>query len=144
MTSQFQKSESTEHLEMAQVAAQFGTWEWDPVENTQSLSGELHRIFGIDPSDPHRVEKWASYVHPQDWPKVQRYMEESSRTGVMEFEYRYLHPELGLRGLYCKGRRFPDGTRIFGIVQDMTARKLAEADLNRYAAIVESSDDAIV
>jgi PAS domain S-box-containing protein len=144
MTSRVQKPESTEHLEMAQVAAQFGTWEWDSSENTQSLSGELHRIFGTDASDPRRVETWASRIHPQDWPRVQRLMEESQRTGVMEFEYRYLHPELGLRWLYCKGRRFTDGTRMFGIVQDMTARKLAEVDSSRYAAIVESSDDAIV
>jgi PAS domain S-box-containing protein len=144
MTSHHQNPESTEHLEMAQVAAQFGTWEWDPAESTQSLSGELHRIFGTDASDPRRVETWASRIHPQDWPRVQRLMEESQRTGVMEFEYRYLHPELGLRWLYCKGRRFADGTRMFGIVQDMTARKLAEVDSSRYAAIVESSDDAIV
>jgi PAS domain S-box-containing protein len=129
---------------MAQAAAQFGTWEWDPIESSQSLSQELHRIFGTEASDPDRVEKWASRVHPQDWPRVQRNMQEAERTGLMEFHYRYLHPQLGLRRLYCKGRRFPNETRMFGIVQDVTARKIAEEVSSRLAAIVESSDDAIV
>jgi PAS domain S-box-containing protein len=138
------KAESTEHLRMAQMAAQFGTWEWDPVTGTQSLSQELHRIFGTDPDDPDRVAVWASRVHPQDWPRVQQHMEESQLTGIMEFDYRYLQPQRGLRWLFCRGSRFPNETRMFGIVQDITARKLAEEGSSRYAAIVASSDDAII
>jgi PAS domain S-box-containing protein len=135
---------SSEHLRMAQKAAQFGTWEWDPVQGAPSLSEGLHFIFGTDPADPDFAAQWASRVHPEDWPRVQRHMEESQRTGTMEFDYRYIQPELGLRWLYCKGGRFPNQTRMIGIVQDITARKLAEEGSSRYAAIVASSDDAIV
>jgi PAS domain S-box-containing protein len=144
MNAQKQIEENTERLKMAQAAAQLGTWEWDPVCNSQSLSEELHRIFGTEPSDPERVAKWAARVHPADWPKVQRLMEEGHRTGDMDFDYRYQHPELGLRWLYCKGRRFRDETRMLGIVQDITARKIAEEGAQRLAAIVASSDDAII
>ena len=71
-------------------------------------------------------------------------MQQGSESGTMEFEYRYLHPDLGLRWLFCKGRRFHDETRIFGVVQDVTAQKAAEEASQRLVAIVESSDDAIV
>jgi PAS domain S-box-containing protein len=144
MTLPNQNEEYSERLQMAQAAAQLGMWEWDPAESSQSLSEELHRIFGTAASDPDHVAQWASRVYPADWPKVQSHMQEAERTGSMEFEYRYRHPELGLRWLHCKGRRLRNETRMFGIVQDVTARKIAEEGLQRLAAIVESSADAII
>jgi PAS domain S-box-containing protein len=136
--------ENEERLRLAEAGGQIGTWEWDAVNQIQILSPELGRIFGIDIADPERARKWAAHVWPEDWPKVQSLMQRSSQSGTMEFEYRYLHPELGLRWLSCKGRRFHDETRIFGVVQDVTARKAAEEASQRLVAIVESSDDAIV
>jgi PAS domain S-box-containing protein len=136
--------ETAERFELAQAAAQIGTWEWDPVENTRSLSAELHRIFGTSADDPDQGEVWASRVYREDWPGVQQTMEEGHRQGSLEFEYRYEHPELGLRWFYCKGGRLRGESRMFGVVLDITARKVAEEASHRLAAIVESSDDAIV
>jgi PAS domain S-box-containing protein len=136
--------ENEERLRLAEAAGQIGTWEWDPEHDTQALSTELLRIFGIGASVPENARLWASRVWPEDWPKVQALMQQGSQTGKMEFEYRYLHPDLGLRWLYCKGCRFHNRARMFGIVQDVTARKGAEEASQRLAAIVESSDDAIV
>lgn len=136
--------ENEERLRLAEVAGQIGSWEWDPAEGTQTLSPELGRIFAIDVADPDRARKWAARVWPEDWPKVQSLMQQGCQTGSMEFEYRYLHPDLGLRWLFCKGRRFQQEPRMFGIVQDVTARKAAEEASQRLAALVESSDDAIV
>ena len=56
-------------------------------------------------------------------------MEEASRTGEMDFEYRYEHPESGLRWFYCKGRRFAGESRMFGIIQDITEHKHVESVL---------------
>jgi PAS domain S-box-containing protein len=136
--------ENEERLRLAEAAGQIGTWEWDPEHDTRTLSTELQRIFGVEASDPENARKWAARVWPEDWPKVQSLMQQGSQTGKMEFEYRYLHPDLGLRWLFCKGCRFHDQTRLFGIVQDVTARKAAEEASQRLAAIVESSDDAII
>jgi PAS domain S-box-containing protein len=118
---------SEERLRLAQTAAQVGTWEWDPVRDTRALSPELHRIFGTDPADPQFPQVWQSRIHPADWPRVRNQMEAGSRSGSMEFEYRYRHPEDGLRWLSSKGGR-PDeeDTRIFGVVLDITSRKQAE------------------
>lgn len=133
-----------ERLRLAEAAGQIGTWEWDPERESRFLSPELYRIFGIAESDPEDARKWAARVWPEDWPKVQQLMQQGSQTGKMEFEYRYVHPEYGLRWLYCKGCSFQDEPRMFGIVQDITDRKAAEEAAQRLAAIVESSDDAIV
>jgi PAS domain S-box-containing protein len=136
--------ETAERFELAQSAAQIGTWEWDPTQEIHELSPELHRIFATHASDPNRVQQWASRVHPEDWPRVQQLMLEGYRLGKMEFEYRYLHPALGLRWFYCVGRKLRGQAHMFGAVQDITARKIAEEASHRLAAIVESSDDGIV
>lgn len=135
--------ENAERLRLAQTAAQIGTWEWDPVEDSRTLSPELYRIFGTSRTDPDSVRKWEERVLPADWSTVRRSMATGHRRGAMEFEYRYLHPEKGLRWFYCKGRRVRGETRMYGVVQDITARKLAQESSQRLAAIVESSDDAI-
>ena len=119
--------ESENRLRLAQAAAHIGTWEWDPRTQSSSLATELHQAFGTDPADPNHGKVWESRVHPEDLPRVRQMMEDSVRTGNMEFEYRYHHPRLGLRWLLCKGRRFSENdTRMFGIILDISDRKEAE------------------
>lgn len=120
-----------ERLRFALEAASVGTFEWDPVQGSGSLSSDLHAMFGTDPNDPERTEKWAARVYREDWPKVQAGMEAGRRSGALEFEYRFQHPERGLRWFYCKGRRFSDDARMFGAVLDVTDRKLAEEALRQ-------------
>lgn len=136
--------ESAERLRLAQAAAEVGTWEWDPEKNIQRLSPELHRIFATDPSNPDHADVWASRVYQPDLARVREAMAEGYRTGTMELEYRYAHPSSGLRWFYCKGSRLHGETRMLGILQDVTARKSESEASQRLAAIVESSDDAIV
>ena len=123
---------SENRLRLAQAAANIGTWEWDPVRNVGSLSDDLHRMFGTDSTDQRHPQTWISHVHPEDLPKVQAKMEETRGSDVMEFEYRYQHPERGLRWFYCKGRRFSDGNNdrsMFGVLLDVTERKQLEQEL---------------
>ncbi|HZU32939.1 MAG TPA: ATP-binding protein [Candidatus Angelobacter sp.] len=135
---------SEERLRLAQTAAQIGTWEWDPVSDTRALSPELRHMFGTDTAPSQSLQIWASRVEPADFPMVQERMHAGYAAGSMEFEYRYRHPQHGLRWFYCKGRRYQDDPSMFGIVLDITERKQIEEARSRLAAIVESSDDAIV
>ncbi len=137
-------ADHAERLRLAQDAAQIGTWEWDPIKDTTTLSPQLHRILGSDPDDQERFKKWFSRIYPPDRNRVELLMYEGHRLGSMDFEYRYQHPDLGLRWLQCKGQRRMSETRMFGMVQDITTRKRAEEAAQRLAAIVESSDDAII
>lgn len=142
--SQTSTIDNEERLRLAEAAGHIGTWEWDPEEDVHIISGELCRIFGLDGSDPEGARIWGARVWPEDRAKVQFLMRQGSESGEMEFEYRYIHPDFGLRWLYCKGRRFRDRQAMYGIVQDVTARKAAEEDSQRLVAIVASSDDAVV
>ena len=129
---------------VAESAARLGSWEWDPVSGTSFLSPELHKIFGTEGLSNHS-EEWARRVHPDDWPYVQKQMALAASDRNMEFEYRYQHPQHGMRWLYCKGSgSSPGHARISGIVLDITERKQVEEVRSRLAAIVESSHDAII
>lgn len=123
---------SEERFRLAQEAAQIGTWEWDPVENTRTLSPEMHRMYGTDPSasqeEIYRI--WSSRIFPRDRPHVNLEMAECQRTGVLDLEYRYEHPEMGLRHHYSKGRRMLGTSRFFGVVSDITNRKGREESLS--------------
>ena len=119
---------SEERLRLAQEAAHIGTWEWDPVQNTRTLSMEMHRMYGTDPaaSEEEIYSTWASRIFPGDWPQVKLAMVECQQTGVLDLEYRYEHPDLGLRHHYSRGRRMLGTSRFFGVVSDITNRKRRE------------------
>ena len=136
--------DNAEQLRRAAAAGQIGTWEWNPVSGAQTLSSSScgssvsKQAYNLEIS-----RKWAARVWPDDWPKVQLLMQQGGENGRVEFDMN-LHPNLGMCSLYCKGSRFQDKSRMFGIVQDVSSRKAAEEASQRLAAIVESSDDAII
>jgi len=136
---------SEERLRLAQEAAQIGTWEWDPVENTRTLSPELHRMYGIDPkaSEEEIYRTWSSRIDPRDWPHVKLEMAECQRTGMLDLEYRYEHPEMGLRHHYSKGRRMMGTSRFFGVVSDITNGKRREEALREREEQFRSLADAM-
>jgi PAS domain S-box-containing protein len=119
---------SRERHRLAHEAAQIGTWEWDGVANTRTLSPELHGMFGTDLNAAEQAieETWASRVHPADRPHVYRLMSDAMGTGSLEVEYRYYHPERGERVFYTKGRKMSGGTQLVGAVLDITNQKAAE------------------
>jgi PAS domain-containing protein len=119
---------SRERHRLAHEAAQIGTWEWDGVANTRTLSPELHGMFGTDlNADQQAIEEtWASRVHPADRPHVYKLMSDAMQTGSLEVEYRYYHPERGERVFYTKGRKMSGGTQLVGAVLDITNQKAAE------------------
>jgi PAS domain S-box-containing protein len=88
-------------------------------------------------------------IHPDDvdaW----RMAHEKALTpgGHMEIEFRVLLPEGGVRWLLSRGEiiRGVDGTPLesYGVMIDITERKSAEVASSRLAAIVASSEDAII
>lgn len=62
----------------------------------------------------------------------------------LTYENRWLHQDGSLRWLQWNGIPDPDHQVIYATARDVTERKHAEAELSRLAAIVGSSDDAII
>jgi PAS domain S-box-containing protein len=88
-------------------------------------------------------------MHPDDRSAVQAALSRAvESTGVYESEYRAVWPDGSIRHIAARGRIQRDNAGrailLTGVCWDITERKQAEEASTRLAAIVESSDDAIV
>ena len=85
------------------------------------------------------------FVHSDDRAATLREVERQVTGGeqVLEFENRYQHKDGSWRVLSWKSVPQPDGL-MYAIARDITEHKRAEAATAQLAAIVESSNDAIV
>ena len=137
-------------LTEAQRLAEFGSWQWDPGTDTIIWSAELYRMAGYDPAlPPPSFAKHEQLFTPESWDRLKQSVQTALQTGRPY--------ELDLEAIR------PDGTRLFvtsrgevvygddgrpvqlrGTLQNVTERKRAEAARFRHAAIVESSEDAII
>jgi PAS domain S-box-containing protein len=93
-------------------------------------------------------DKWAEFVHPEDREDyVNAYHESVSRRGRFEAEFRFRRRDGEYRWMRAVGMPRFEGGEFKGYVGssfEIHERKLAEAAMAQMAAIVESSDDAII
>jgi PAS domain S-box-containing protein len=96
-------------------------------------------------TDEMLARPFLDFVHPDDHVATLREVERQVAGGepVLEFENRYQHKDGSWRVLSWKSVPQPDGL-MYAIARDITEHKRAEAATAQLAAIVESSDDAIV
>jgi PAS domain S-box-containing protein len=148
-TANLQRSER--YLAEAQKLTHTGSWAWDPrTEKVLYCSEEMFRIFGLDPREslPSR-DNFRQQIHPEDRDWVKKRFEESLRERDDTFaEYRVLLPDGTVRHINASGHPVlnEDGELIefVGTAVDVTERKRAEVVGQRLAAIVNSSEEAIV
>jgi PAS domain S-box-containing protein len=94
-------------------------------------------------------EGWAEFVHPDDRDRVFREWTETAMAGgQFAAEFRWGRSDGDIRWTYVRSApQISDDGRLIGhvgTVEDVTERKQAEEARHRLAAIVESSDDAII
>ncbi len=138
--------ESERKLLEAEEIAQLGQWELDVASGLAHWSAPVHQIFGTDPNQPVGPAYLAEVVNPEDWPGVERSLQNTITTGAKhEMEYRIFRPDGEERWLYCKAYRNLDEAgnpfKLTGIAQDITERKQAEAELraseSRYRVVFD-------
>jgi formate hydrogenlyase transcriptional activator len=87
-------------------------------------------------------------IHPDDRAHVLGRLDEAQRTGKFDEEFRITRPDGDIRWVWTRGFPIRDAEgniyRLAGVVQDVTERRNTQEALSRFAAIVESSDDAII
>ena len=144
--------ESEARLEEAQRIAHLGYWERDLETNRVTWADETCRIFGLVPGERALdAGDWRSLIHPEDRQMVRRAAAEAERGGPRyDVEYRVARPNGEVRVVHSQGdvRRDESGPpRMFGIIQDITERKRAEAEVReseqRYRYIFQSAGVSI-
>ncbi|TKS63771.1 MAG: PAS domain-containing sensor histidine kinase [Nitrospira sp.] len=95
--------------------------------------------------DEMLTRPFLDFVHPDDHAATLREVERQVAGGesVLEFDNRYQHKDGSWRVLSWKSVPQPDGL-MYAIARDITEHKRVEVATAQLAAIVESSDDAIV
>lgn len=148
-TAKDELQDTAERLNMALSAAQMGSWDWHVNHQTQIWSPQTERILGLTPgTTPHTAEEWLKHVHPDDVDSMQAAVAEAI-ANQQEFnsQYRVQWPDGSWHWVSSYGRvvETVNGQveRIVGVMQDITARKQAELNLQasevRFRAVFEQA-----
>jgi len=119
-------------LAQAQAIAHLGYWERDLDTDRIMWSKETNRVFGLSPEE--NVDNFARFqelIYPEDRQMVMQAVGEAVQGGPRyDMEYRVVWPGGEVRFVHSQGDVILDEAgqprRMFGTVQDVTERKLAE------------------
>lgn len=127
--------ESEMRRSLALSAAEMGTWEWELSSGKLTWSESTERMWGFRPKEfSGTMEDFTSRIHPDDLPQIWKEGEAAQRENrPAHGEFRVLCPDGSVRWVASKGRYLPgpagQGTRMVGVVQDISARKRDEEQL---------------
>jgi len=135
-----------------QAAGMIGIFDTDLRSNVVYSDARFATMFSLDPEKGESGAPLADYlagIHRDDVERVSRAIQNAVVTGEKcLLEYRVLPKDGSVRWLEVHGQCLYDEAgkpwRMSGIAVDITQRKRAELAMGRLAAIVESSDDAII
>jgi diguanylate cyclase (GGDEF)-like protein/PAS domain S-box-containing protein len=142
----FRASEAA--LEDVQHLAQLGSWSWDLTTGEVTWSRELYRIVGLPPEQQDAsFDTFQRLLHPDDRQWVLELLDQARRGTGFACEHRLVRPDGVVRVLHARGEVQTDGAgrpaAMIGTAQDVTDRNHAQQAMQRLAAIVQSSSDAI-
>jgi PAS domain S-box-containing protein len=141
--------ESEERLQLAQEAAQMGSWDWNMLTNQVIWSESLEKLMGLEPgSFDGQFETISAMIHPDDWQRVMEALGRSiDQDEPYDMEFRFVKPDGSIRWAASKATvlRDPEGRviRMTGMDVDITDRKHLEAEQTRLLSILEASPDHI-
>jgi PAS domain S-box-containing protein len=142
--------ENQSRLDLALRSSDMGVWRWDIVENRRRFDDRVCHLLGINPVEFTGTEdEFFNIVHPDDRQAIREALARAvERDGPYETEYRVVHPDGGIHHIAARGKLVHDDNgrpaKLNGIIWDITERKRLEEKAAHLAAIVESSDDAII
>jgi PAS domain S-box-containing protein len=125
---------SEERLKEAQAIGHIGNWEIDLVNNIHTWSDEMCRIFGIANSQQASVELFSSFIEQEHSMMIANDVSDAfSKRKSSSFNFSFIRSDGETRYGYSEYRLEFDAAkkpvRLYGIVQDITERKLGEENL---------------
>ncbi|MEN0053103.1 MAG: PAS domain S-box protein [Mucilaginibacter sp.] len=138
--------------QMAVALTNLGTWDYYPQTEKLKLSAECKEIYGLNSDEQINFAMFLDHVYHADRDLVTQTLKETfDQTGddTCDITYRILRfNDLSIRWVRARGKVYFDehqkAERLIGTVIDLTEAKLAEERSAKLAAIVESSDDAMI
>src|SRR5262249_29878237 len=141
--------ESEQRYQLAVAGSNEGMWDWDMRNQTFFLSARAQELLGVESGEPMRsFHDWFSQFryHPDDEQRVHDAMQAylNGAASHWEVEYRFYHRrsdswrwfrERGVALRDEQGRPY----RMAGSLDDITARKNAEAERERLEAQLRQS-----
>ncbi len=128
----------------AQHIGQIGSYEWDLVNDTAETSPQVAAIF--EAGSRQTLDVMMQKVSPEDQQKLRDALNDAMKTGLYECEYRYKAPSgekiidsKGVVSFNVKG----EPVSMVGTIQDVTARRLVEKELDARRAELERSNEAL-
>ena len=147
--SQVALRESEERLRLAAQTGRMFAFSWDAATDVIERSGESAEILGVAQGAVTTGAAVFAMVYPADKELLEAVMAKlTAESPCLQVTHRMIRPDGAIIWLERNIRAYFDERgkvkRIIGMVLDVTERKRAEVALLRHAAIVESSDDAII
>jgi PAS domain S-box-containing protein len=145
--------QSEAKLKEAQISGRIGSWEFDVESQKITWSDNTYKLYDRDPAlGPPTAEEEASYYSQEQGLKLREYARRAIQEGK-DFKYDLEADLPGGRHVSYSATMQPIKDaygriiKLFGIVQDITERKLAEEALRqsqeRYQNLVENINDVI-
>lgn len=137
-------------LKEVQELAQIGYWEYKPETNCFIDQGAIPSIFGEDLSQSiFTFEQLSELLHPENRSFVVEHLSEALKSNAdFDLESKLLLPNGVEKYVHIiRKNKFNDKGRLeesFGLVQDVTYKKLLEISEHKYRILIESADDRIV
>jgi PAS domain S-box-containing protein len=143
---------SEARLHMAMASTNLGTWDYYPQTGKLDLNTESKKIYGLYTDESVDLNKFLSHVHPADKATIQQNIEHALNNitnNTFDITHRIVRfNDKSIGWVRTQGTVYFDeyqkAKRLVGIILDLTEAKLAEEKSAKLAAIVESSDDAII
>jgi PAS domain S-box-containing protein len=148
-----QLHESEASFNRAQRIAQFGSWDWDLVNDRGQWSDGLYRIFGLRKKEfCPTFEEFLNYIHPDDRAIVKKAIDEAFHDKKLyDIVYRMVRSDGSLRVIQARAEATfgedDQPIRLTGTALDITERRQLKEALRiseeKYRVLVEKANEAI-
>ncbi|NOR51271.1 MAG: PAS domain S-box protein [Gammaproteobacteria bacterium] len=146
-----ESQESQQRFTFAIEGTGDGIWDWDLSIDSFEFSKNYSEMLGYNVHElPHHIDTWVDSIHPDDLTRVQQELQDYLKGKIPTYsvELRLRCKDGSYKWILSRGTvasRDDDGKplRMIGMHSDITERKLAEVELNRFKATLDMTKDSV-